>query len=155
MRNIARVRTRGTRKLYSEIRRDERKRRFIEALKKRGFAQHACVATGIPRRTVYNWYESDEKFARAWDDAVDWSTELAEGELFRRGVEGYDHPVVYEGEITEYYKKYSDAALRLLLQSRKPDVYRDRKEVKHDGELLIVWDLPMPSNESGLESPKS
>ena len=152
MENAIRARTKRTRKTFAEKLRQKRKILFLAALGKRGVVQHACEETGTPRQTVYDWYERDEDFARAWDVAVDISTEIAESECFRRAVEGFDHPVIYEGEITDHFKKYSDANLRLLLQSRKPDQYRDRQEIVHGGGLNIVWDLPTPSASSSQAS---
>ena len=32
----------------------------------------------------------------------------AEDEVYRRGIEGFDHPVIYEGRITGTYKAFSD-----------------------------------------------
>ena len=142
-------RSNRTRRTAAEERRNIRKRVFLKALNKRGFVTHACEETGIPRTTVYDWYDQDEVFAARWDEAIEISTERAESELLRRGVEGYDHPVTYEGQITDTYKKYSDGCLRLLLQSRKPDRYRERQDIRHQGdaELRIIYDLPVADSD--------
>lgn len=121
--------------------------KFLDALAKRGIVAHACKEAGIKsRRTVYRWYDRYEWFKEAFDAAIEISTEMAEAELYRRGVEGYTKPIAYKGEITALYREYSDACLRLLLQSRKPDVYRDRSENinRNEGQVRLVWNLPIP-----------
>lgn len=137
----------STRGMSRKVWRSRRMRRFLRELAKYGIVTKACEAAGIRhRRTAYRWYDRYEWFKEAWDAAIEVSTEMAEAELYRRGVLGYDKPVTYKGEITDTFKEYSDACLRLLLQARKPEIYRDRSEVdhKHEGNVEFIWDHQIP-----------
>jgi hypothetical protein len=106
---------------------------------------------GVPVATYYSWLERDPDFAKVADEIIEITTGMAENELYRRAVEGCDRPVVYMGEIVGTYKRFSDPLLKLLLQSRKPDVYRERSEIEHKGKVLI-WDATKPMKESPLSS---
>lgn len=128
--------------------RDRGKRAFIEALCKRGVVVHACELSGVERPTAYRWRDEDEEFAEAWDEAIAVSNEIAVSELFRRAVEGYDHPVTYEGVITDHYKKFSDSLLRFLLERRVPAQFGKRQAIEHSGKIQVeevdLSGLPMP-----------
>lgn len=81
---------------------------FIERLTKGETITAASKAAGICRKTAYNWRDSDEVFADAWDDAIEVGTEKLETEANRRALEG------------------SDTLLIFLLKARRPKVYRER-----------------------------
>ena len=76
----------------------------------------ACRRAGIPRRTVYDWRDADEAFARQWDEALDEGIDLLEAELHRRAFEGVERPVYYKGEQVGTWRFYSDALAMFLLQ---------------------------------------
>lgn len=97
----------------------------------------ACDVAGIARITAYEHRSSFESFAAAWDDAIDEAIERLEYEMHRRAYEGTDKPVIYQGEITETYKEYSDTLAIFLAKAHRPDKYRERSEVKTDGTLEI------------------
>jgi hypothetical protein len=44
---------------------------FIAALRSSGLVAPAARAAGVGRRTVYDRREQDERFAAAWDDALE------------------------------------------------------------------------------------
>ncbi len=48
---------------------------FIEQLRKIPIVQIACDKAGVSRNTIYRWRKEDEKFRKAWDEAI------GEGEL--------------------------------------------------------------------------
>lgn len=104
---------------------------FIESLMKGETVTGAAKAAKIDRKTAYNWRESDETFAAAWDDALEAGTERLEQEATRRALES------------------SDTLLIFLLKARRPKVYRDRvsaeltgaggKDLNHrSGGVLVV-----------------
>lgn len=73
---------------------------FLAALRSLPVVARACEAVGIARRTAYDARDASEEFAAAWDDAMEHGVDLAEAEAFRRAVQGYEEPVVYQGHIT-------------------------------------------------------
>ncbi len=82
-----------------------KKKDFLEALRVTGLVTDACEIAGIARRTPYDWAQKSEEFAEAMEAA------RAEGEMVlldevrkearRRGIEGWDDPIVYQGKISE------------------------------------------------------
>jgi hypothetical protein len=78
----------------------------------------AARVAGVGRRTAYERREGDSAFASAWDEAGQEAADALEREAWRRGVEGTDKPVTYQGEITATYKEYSDRMHEMLLKAR-------------------------------------
>lgn len=106
--------------------------RFINSLRVDANVTKAADAAGISRRCAYDHKDDDPEFSAAWDEAVESALDRAEGELWRRGVDGVDKPVTYQGQITAHYKEYSDTALLALLKARR-DAYKDKRQLEHSG----------------------
>jgi len=93
-----------------------KKKDFLEALRTTGLVTDACKIAGIGRRTPYDWAQKSEEFAEAMEAA------RAEGEMVlldevrkearRRGIEGWEEPLVYQGRLTgDTVRKWSDNLL--------------------------------------------
>jgi hypothetical protein len=129
---------------------------FLAALRELPVIAHACKAVDIERSTAYRAREADEGFAKAWDEAQEDGIDRAEQEAFRRGVVGFDEPVIDKGRLAYRYERYldddgaehyrlllddhgqpipltvrkhSDALLGLFLKGRRKSVYAERKEL--------------------------
>lgn len=72
---------------------------FLAALRRVPVVGIACGAAGIGRTTAYRKRREDAEFAQAWDDALEDGVDKAEAEAFRRGAEGFNEPVVHQGQI--------------------------------------------------------
>jgi hypothetical protein len=59
----------------------------------------AAEVAGIDRDYHYYWLKSDERYRTAFEQARQMAGDRAEDEVYRRGIEGFDHPVIYEGKI--------------------------------------------------------
>ncbi len=112
---------------------------FLDALTLHGNVKEACEASGLPRRSVYDWRDADADFAAAWDAALDVAADTMEREAFRRAVEGVDKPVfgslgskMGTGEVGRI-REYSDTLLIFLLKAARPEKYRERTETRHTG----------------------
>jgi hypothetical protein len=118
--------------------------RFIRNFIKHPFKIRAARATAVSRQTVDNWLKDDEKFALAFNEAKEEALENVEQEIHRRAIEGIDHPVIFQGEITDTYKEYSDALLMFYAKALAPEKYKDNTEVSHKGEvtLKVIYDNP-------------
>src|SRR5688500_16617685 len=81
---------------------------FVKAFADCGVIGKAASSAGISRRLVYEWIDTDSEFAQLFASVKEDYIEKLEQEADRRAVEGVDHPVIYEGEITDTYKDYSD-----------------------------------------------
>ena len=106
---------------------------FLKALAKSCNVTAACRAAGIGRRTAYDWRNDDEAFAAAWDEAVEEAADALEAEAWRRGHDGVDKPVFYQGEAVGTVREHSDKLLEILLKAHRPErfVERIRNENTH------------------------
>jgi hypothetical protein len=110
-----------------------REKTFFDVLRQTCNVTEAARAAGVGRRTAYEWREADAAFASAWDEAEQEAADALEREAWRRGVEGTDKPVTYQGEITATYKEYSDRMLEMLLKAHRPEKFKDRVANEHSG----------------------
>jgi len=124
--------------------------RFLEAVRREGTIFHAARIAGIERTNVYARRDRDEEFARELARALEDSTDGLEREAIRRGSEGYDEPVIYQGQLMGVWRnpdgteaapdtpgarfvplcvrRYSDALLGNLIKWRR---YADK--IEHSG----------------------
>jgi hypothetical protein len=129
---------------------------FLAALRELPVIKHACAAVGVDRSTAWRARQSDEAFSEAWDEAMEEGIDRAEAEAFRRGVVGFEEPVIDKGRLAYRYERYvdddgvehyrlllddngqpipltvrkhSDAMLGLVLKGRRKKVYADRTEL--------------------------
>jgi len=129
-----------------------RRQKFLECLAQWGNVTRAAQAIGMTRRRMEQVRHEDEAFKAAWDAAIEESRDVIDQEIFRRGIEGVDEPVISMGRIvmTEnpdgsktplMVRKYSDALLVHLSKGSNPEKYRARATVAHtdaDGKNLQV-----------------
>lgn len=137
---------------------------FLAALSRVPVVQYACDAVGIERCTAYRARQADKDFAEAWEEAMESGIDKAEQEAFRRGVQGFEEPVIYQGVISTtvlvdekgelvrdasgemvrvplMVRKHSDALLSFVLKGRRKKVYADRTELTGaDGGALAMTD---------------
>lgn len=89
-----------------------RKQRFLEALAGIGTILHSARAAGISPSQVYQWRLKDPKFEAAYLAAKEANTQNLEASAYKRAMEG-------------------DTVLTIfLLKSRRPEIYRDRIDVR-------------------------
>ena len=86
----------------------------------------AAEAAGIDRNYHYYWLKSDESYRPAFEQARQMAGDIAEDEIRRRGIEGFDHPIIHGGKITGSYKAYSDKSSDVLLEGTQAS-YRDNQ----------------------------
>ena len=103
---------------------------FLDALAGGDSVTGACLAAGLRRRTAYQWRADDPDFATAWEEAIEAGTDLLEDEARRRAVEGVEHPLMYQGRQVATVRKHSDALLMFLLKARRPEVFRERVDMR-------------------------
>ena len=99
---------------------------FFAALENGHPVRAACDAAAYARSCVYEWRKADRDFAERWAKAVDIAGDLLEEEADRRGRDGYDEPVFFQGEQRGAKRKYSDALLLARLKALRPEQYRER-----------------------------
>ena len=82
---------------------------FLASLRTMPVVAQACDAVGIERSTAYRARTADETFASAWDEAMEDGVDKAEQEAFRRGMVGFEEPVIDKGRLAYRYERYVDA----------------------------------------------
>lgn len=100
--------------------------KFMAALENGHPVRAACEAAGYVRSCVYVWRKQDDEFAARWAKAIDIAGDLLEEEADRRGRDGYDEPVYFQGEERGAKRKYSDSLLLARLKAVRPEQYRER-----------------------------
>ena len=121
---------------------------FFAALENGHPVRAACAAAGYARRCVYRWRKEDEEFAKSWADALAVAVDLLEEEADRRGRDGYDEPVFFQGEVCGARRKYSDALLLARLKALKPEqYYRERIPLAshHQHVTVVIRDFAAES----------
>ena len=97
---------------------------FLAAFAETGVLTAAAQQIGISRGDHYRWLE-EPAYAEAFKEANEMAADVAERELWRRGIEGWDEPVFWKGEESGVIRRYSDACLFGVLKSRRPEKFRD------------------------------
>lgn len=103
------------------------KRTFIAHYSECGSLIIACNLTNIHPASVKMWLANDEDFRDDYDVATDMAIAILEHEARRRALAG------------------SDRLLEFLLKSLKPEVYRERYEVKQEIAGDYIIDISNPS----------
>lgn len=90
--------------------------RFIALLSQGETVKDACTAVGLSDTSAYALRKRSVRFAADWARALTEATLSPLEAAYVRAVEGWDEPVVFQGQVVAHKRRYSDAALRLLLQ---------------------------------------
>lgn len=78
---------------------------YLAALRQVPVIKHACEAAGVDRTTAWR-ARDDEAFAEAEREAMEEGIDRAEAEAFRRGVVGFEEPVIDKGRLAYRYERY-------------------------------------------------
>lgn len=108
-----------------------KKERFIQRLTETGNVTAAADFADIPRMYCYDMRKAQPEFAAQWDDALLAYANKLEAEADRRAYEGVDQPVYQGGELVGTKRVYSDTLLIFRLKALRPEVYRERQDVRH------------------------
>jgi len=104
-----------------------KKRAFLAAFACCGHVVAAAKRARISWTSHYNWLKDEDSaaYTEAFNRSRDIAGDIAEGEIYRRAFLGFNHPVIYEGEITTTYKDFSDTLAMFWLKGLKPERYRE------------------------------
>jgi len=124
-----------------------RKAAFLAAYRATASITRAAAAAKISRSVHYCWLERDADYEEQFYAADREAAQIIEDEAIRRAVEGWDKPVIYQGELSYTWnpktrrkstkpltvRHFSDSILLALLKGSKPEKYKDRQAVEHSG----------------------
>jgi hypothetical protein len=108
------------------VRTSKARETFLETLASSCNITAACRAANVSRATAYRWREEDESFDAAWRFALDEAVDELEREAWRRAKDGVDRPITYQGQVTGYFREYSDRLMEVLLKAHRPEKYIER-----------------------------
>lgn len=128
---------------------EQRKRAFLDELARHGVAaeaarvasphsqeRHGCLSTFRAERA------RDPEFAADWDAALEAADARLLKEAHRRAVEGVERGVFQKAQrVLDHDGKpatelqYSDRLMELLLKSRFPNEFIERRAIEHSGQL--------------------
>ena len=121
-----------------------KKKAFLAAFRETGNVRLACEAAEVGRSTHYGWLGADPSYQEAFDLAKEDAADILEAEATRRAVEGVKKLTGwYKGKPGGYVREFSDTLLIFLLKGLRPEVYRERVEVRG---LLGKLDLNLLPN---------
>lgn len=138
-----------------------KQKKFLAAYSECGTIRKAAEFAKVARSDHHRWMQDPEyaqQFAVAHEDAMD----RLEEEARRRGCEGWDEPVVYQGGLCYLpdkdgkptkkplvIRKYDSGLLQFLLKGGRPEQYRDnwKGEIKHTGTVTQSIDLSKLTDE--------
>lgn len=111
----------------------EKKDEFLTALSDTANVTRAAEKIGMSRRYMYEVRDTDEEFKKEWQAAETLGLDALEDEVTRRGVEGWEEPVWYQGVQCGLVRKFSDSLLMFRLNGGRPEKYRQRVSAEHTG----------------------
>lgn len=115
----------------------EKEAEFLALVADGEYVTIAADKCGFSRQAIYRKKWADAAFAERLADAQrvgdEIQVERMEREADRRAVEGFDKGVYYEGERVDTERQFSDTLLIVRLKAKRPNVYRERTTVEHEG----------------------
>ena len=111
---------------------------FLDALANAWKVNEAAALAGRDRRRFYEARAADESFAAAWEAAEREGIEVAENELRRRGIDGYDE-LTFDGDdnLVRRVHRYDTPALVAWVKAHDPR-YRDGAQIAVSGPVSFV-----------------
>lgn len=106
----------------------EQWKRYLRYLSVNGAKYKSAAKADMSHGRIGRIVKADPRRAAEEDEALCKYLERLESEADRRGVEGYDQDVYYEGEIVGQQRKFSDPLLMFRLRALDPDKYEKKKE---------------------------
>lgn len=82
--------------------------KFLTALMTYPVLQYAAEQAGIDRTTAWRAMQADKEFNAAVEAAMEAGVDQAEQAAFKRGVFGWEEPVVHQGRLAYAYERYVD-----------------------------------------------
>ena len=117
-----------------------RRKVFLARLSECGQPTKAARTAGVDVSGLYKEQKRNPDFAKEWEEAIDVAMYGAESEVYRRSVEGWDHPVYQRGELVGSFRKHSDILLMFMLKAHNPGKYRDTYRGTDGGDVnLDAW----------------
>ena len=112
--------------------------RYLHEVSRTGQLVASAYRVGVSYDSTLRARENPD-YQKAVNEALDRYRDVIDAEIRRRGIEGSQEPVFYQGRIVGWVLKFSDALLIAHAKAHDPR-YRDRSEidVTHKGGVMAV-----------------
>jgi len=122
---------------------DHAKEQFLLFVARSGQLVSSAAQTGVSSQTIRNHREADPAFDERVKDAVERYRDSVDAEIKRRGIDGIEEPVFYQGVVVGWLRRYSDALALAHAKAHDPR-YRERTQldIKHSGGVMVVPAVP-------------
>jgi hypothetical protein len=97
--------------------------RFLREFARTGSVSAACRASGLARRTIYNWRDADAGFRASWERARGRGVEHLRDEVMERALVGAEVPIWHGGRIVGQEQVPDTRVLWKLLQALQAETY--------------------------------
>lgn len=131
-----------TRALSREAECKEKKEKFLAFLREDPTVSLACESIDMARKSVYEWYKKDKKFAEEWDDAIERARDVGRSSIYKRGIIGWEEPMVSMGKVVYEDEPVLDAKGKQKQDSRgRPMTQQGAKVMvpKYSDGLALAW----------------
>lgn len=98
---------------------------FLEHLAANGNTSRSARLAGVTSTVVYAKRKTDADFDAACASALEDATDCLDYEVRRRGLEGVEEPVVYQGQLTPLFKYNEDGEVEFDEFTGKPVRLKD------------------------------
>lgn len=116
---------------------DQRKKVYLETLRKTSNKTIAARAAGVAQNTVSNHYHKYPEFAKAVDQCFDEAVDMMEHEVLRRGFLGVPKGVYYQGAKIGEEMQYSDTLALETLRALRPEKWQRNTNINLKGEVNV------------------
>lgn len=102
-----------------------------------GFFGAACKRVRISRPSMYRALKQHLDWAEAKSQADEVINGDLTDEAIRRAVDGYERPIYQQGLKVGTETVYSDRLLEILLRTRMPEKYSEKKQTKEGAGMVV------------------
>lgn len=112
--------------------------RFLEALVRLPHLELAAFRAGVLLSTVNKLRQESPDFEAVVQTALGIAGGLCEEEAWRRAVQGYEEPIIYQGQITGTKTAYDSSLHQKILEARNP-AYQRKQTVDLNANVSVSW----------------
>ncbi|KKN75647.1 hypothetical protein LCGC14_0378850 [marine sediment metagenome] len=129
--------------------------KFLAEYRGIGAVMLACETAGHTYQAFKQWVDLNKfNFQKRYEDAQAYVLERMIVSIDRRAFEGYDHPVIFKGKVTDTYKAW-DSNLAMFRVKKLDPSYRDNsKEVEDLSAIRESLEALRSLGTPRLEAPK-
>jgi hypothetical protein len=119
--------------------------KFLKQVEKTGAINRSRKKCKLGNKSIQALRRNPELESKVLDAFASY-TERMETKVDNRAFEGVDDPIMFEGEVVGYKKKYSDALAMFRLRGLAPEKYAEKHQHQHQGQVEHTVKIYVPQN---------